>query len=368
MTSAALVELVQCPDCAGSLSRDQSAVTCTSCARRFDASAGFLDLRPIQTFTEQTRYLDESLHRDARHEAVAPPVLGSKIRNDMLRAFLAPGPGDRVVDLGCGSGRTLVWNLGSGAALTGVDVSAFFAAEALERCDIVRGDLRRLPFKSGSFAKAWSLDVLEHLSPDALRDVLAEANRALADRGALFIYTHVRKNGWIAGGVRAVNAIARLCERIGLIDLRQERLRKSDHVNPIADHEELERVLAACGFRLERITYYTPVIGALIENVFVRIGERWLARRTSRRSGSPPDDEAVRRVRSAAQARVRRGGFAYRALVVLSALMKLDVLLFGRLRSGPFFALVRKTGPGPTAQGPSTNAGQPWAVGPGAQA
>lgn len=350
MMSAALVDVVQCPDCAGTMVRDGESMTCTSCGRRFDGSQGFLDLRPSRAFVEQTRYLEQALHRDARHATIAPPLLGSKIRNDMLRKFLALAPGDRAVDLGCGNGRALIWNIGTGATLVGIDVSPFFAREALERSDVLRGDLRRLPLKSGMFGKAWSLDVFEHLSPEALRDVLGEANRVLADQGVLFIYTHVRKNGWIAGGVRAINAIARFCERLGLSDLRQERLRKSDHVNPLADHDELARVLAETGFRLERITYYTPLIGAFIENVLVRIGERWLARRTIRRMRAHRDDEsAVRAVRANAQARLRRGGIAYVLLSVLSALMKVDVLLFGRLRSGPFFALVRKIGPVPSA-------------------
>jgi hypothetical protein len=33
----------------------------------------------------------------------------------------------------------------------------------------------------------------------------------------------------------------------------------------------------------------------------------------------------------------------------LTAMMMLDVWLFGRLQSGPFFALLRKAGPGPGA-------------------
>ena len=64
-------------------------------------------MRPSVEYAEQTKYLDEALHADARHERVSPPLLGSRIRNDMLRSFLSPGASDRVVDLGCGSGRTL---------------------------------------------------------------------------------------------------------------------------------------------------------------------------------------------------------------------------------------------------------------------
>ena len=269
-------------------------------------------------------------------------MLGSKIRNDMLRRFLALDPRDRAIDLGCGSGRTLVWNAGATDVLVGVDVSPFFAREAIDRSDVVLGDLRRLPIRASAFTKAWSLDVLEHLSPQALGDVLGEANRVLADHGAMFIYTHVRKNGWPAGGVRLVNRVARFCERLGLLDLRQERLRKSDHLNPIADHDELARLVASRGFRLERVVYYSPVIGAFVENVLVRIAERWLTRRAAARTAGATTEDAIRDARASAQARVARRGATYRALVALTALMKLDLVLFGRVKSGPFFALLRK--------------------------
>jgi SAM-dependent methyltransferase len=334
------------------LTPDNAGARCAACHRVFDGVHGYLDLRPAAAFAEQTKYLDEALHADARHETVAPPLLGSRIRNDRLRAFLQLGPDDRALDLGCGSGRTLVWNADRGASLTGIDISPFFAREALDRCELLLGDLRRLPLHDAAFTKAWSLDVLEHVSPQALRDVLNEAHRVLAPGGALFVYTHVRKNGWMAGGVRAVNRLAKLLERAGLIDLRQERLRKSDHVNPIADHDELARVVAAAGFHLERVTYYTPIIGALVENVLVRMAERLLTRRAQRQAGSQED--VTRQVRAAAKTLVRRRGFTYTALRLLTGLMTLDVLLFGRLKSGPFFALLRKPGPRDSALGPRT--------------
>jgi SAM-dependent methyltransferase len=344
MISDALLASVECPDCGGSIARTAGAASCAQCRREFDASHGYLDLRPREAFAEETRYLDEAFHRDARHETVAPPLLGSKIRNDMLRKFLRLQPGDRAVDLGCGSGRTIVWNAETGARLSGIDVSPFFATDALERSDLVRGDLRRLPFRAGTFNKAWSLDVLEHLSPAALDDVLGEAHRVLDEGGAFFIYTHVRRNGWIAGGVRAVNRLAGWCERVGLVDLGQERLRKSDHVNPLADHNDLRRVVSRAGFRLERMIYYTPIVGAFVENVLVRMAERVLTRRAAREMGAAGPDAARQSARRSAQARVKRGGTTYLALAGLSALMKIDVVLFGRLVSGPFFALLRKQG------------------------
>lgn len=347
MISPALLALVQCPDCAGTITGVDRGFQCERCGRAFDGREGYLDLRPRAAFAEQTKYLDETLHADARHESVAPPLLGSKIRNDMLRRFLGLTPDDRGVDLGCGSGRTLVWNAPTGATLVGIDISAHFAREALDTVDLVLGDLRRLPLRNGAFGKAWSLDVLEHLSPEALGAMLDEANRVLTDDGAFFVYTHVRKNGWPAAGVRLVNRLARACERIGLLDLRQERLRKSDHLNPLADHEALARVVGEHGFRIERITYYTPIVGAFVENILVRIGERVLARRAARRLGRADPDHvsAVRAVRASARTRLARHGPAFAVLTALTAIMKLDTWVFGRVRSGPFFALLRKTGP-----------------------
>lgn len=350
MISAALVDLVQCPDCRGRIAPAAGGgFACQNCGRRFDGARGYLDLRPKEAFEEQTKYLDEALHADARHESIAPPLLGSKIRNDMLRRFLQPGAGDRVIDLGCGSGRTLAWNAGSGAVLTGIDIAPYFAEETLERADVLLGDLRRLPLRDRSFGKAWSLDVLEHLSRPALIGMLREANRVLADDGALFVYTHVRKNGWIAGGTRLVNRFAAFCERLGLLDLKQERLRKSDHINPLVDHDDLARAAAECGFRIERITYYTPVIGAFVENVLVRMAEKAMAKRAGSKTGAATPEDATRAARRQAQARVTKGGVLYGVLMMVSWVMKLDIVLFGRMRSGPFFALLRKTGTPPLA-------------------
>jgi SAM-dependent methyltransferase len=339
--SPALLSLVRCPDCQGAIGAN---LRCAGCGRVFETAGSVIDLRPRDAFTEQTKYLDEALHQDARHESIAPPLLGSKIRHDMLRRFLQPGTGDRALDLGCGSGRTLAWTADSGAALTGADIAPYFAPEARDRFDLVLADLRRLPFHDRRFNKAWSLDVLEHLSRAALLGMLAEANRVLTDDGALFVYSHVRKNGWPAIGVRAANGLAHLLERVGLIDLRQERLRKSDHVNPLRDHEDLADVVRQCGFQLERVTYYTPVAGAFIENVLARMAERILVRRAGRASGAPPE-EAARQARTAAQARVRQKGVTYGILRMLSAVMRVDLWLFGRIPSGPFFALLRKNGP-----------------------
>ena len=349
MVSDALLSLVRCAECHGELAAGAgAALVCRQCGRTYRRSGNdFLDLRPEVQFSEQTKYLDEALHADARHERVSPPLLGSRIRNDMLRAFLAPGPQDRVIDLGCGSGRALLWNRDWRAQAVGVDIAPFFSEDARREVDLLLADLRKLPFATGTFTKAYSLDVLEHLSPEALRAMLAEANRVLAPGGGLFVYTHVRKNAPIAAGLRWINALARTLERRGLIDMRQERLRKSDHLNPLADIPELDAVARAAGFRIARIRYYTPIVGGFVENILMRMAERAMARRAAARltaaGAADVDAAAVREARTAAKSRIARSRGTYLALRALSFAMKIDVWLFGRIRSGPFFALLEKS-------------------------
>lgn len=348
MISPWLLSAARCPECRSALALQGERVAgailrCRGCGAEYpQASDDFLDLRPRERFQEQTKYLEESLHADARHERVSPPLLGSKIRNDMLRKFLHPSAADRIVDLGCGSGRGLMWNRNWGARAVGIDLAPFFSEDARREADLLLGDLRRLPFADEAFTRAYSLDVLEHLSPEALRSMLTEANRVLERGGRLFVYTHVRKNARIAVGLRWINALARTLERAGLIDMRQERLRKSDHLNPLRDIPELESVAASTGFRIARITYYTPIVGGFVENILMRLAERAMMRRAARRLGTDRD-ESRREARQAARQRIHRKGPTYAALSVLSLVMKLDLLLFGRIRSGPFFALLEKT-------------------------
>ena len=51
----------------------------------------------------------------------------------------------------------------------------------------------------------------------------------------------------------------------------------------------------------------------------------------------------IREARTAAKAQIARSPATYGALRALSLAMKLDLLLFGRVTSGPFFALLEKT-------------------------
>ena len=348
MISDKLLAIVRCPDCRGRMGVGLERLSCATCGRRAEtAGREYLDLRPAEPFADSTKYLDDELHADGRYDRVAPPLLTAAIRNDMLRSFLMIGAGDRVADLGCGSGRVLVWNRAPKAHLVGVDVSPHFAEEARQGFDLLVGDLRQLPIDDGVFTKAYSLDVLEHLSREDLVRMLGEASRILSPGGTFFVYSHVRKNSSIALGLRAINALARGLERVGLMDKSHDRLRKSDHRNPLADIDDLHRVTSQAGFRITRIRYYTPLVGGFAENILKRLAEHLMECRAMRRGAgaatpASPDAGARRSARADAQRLLARRGIVYRGLCALTWLMKLDVVLFGRIKGGSFFALLER--------------------------
>jgi SAM-dependent methyltransferase len=344
--SSRLLQLVRCPDCRVRLDGQPSALQCVACGRTFlEGTHDFLVLRPSGAFGETTKFLEESFHADGRDETVSPPLLSAAVRNTMLRKFLDMRSDDIVLDLGCGSGRFCVWSLDTGAHLVGADTGSFFAKEARSNVDLVVGELRRLPFADGSVSKAYTIDVLEHLSPEGLKATLAEIARVLQDGGALFVYTHVRQRSVLSPLLGLVSRAALAIERLGLADLTIEKLRKTDHLNPLMSRAHLDEVAAEAGFTVDRFRYYTPLLSSIAENIFVPVATHAMARRAARATSgarATVDRQAMRSARVAAKQRVARRGIVYRALQTMTRVIMLDVTLFGRLRSGPFFALLVK--------------------------
>src|SRR5215216_4884539 len=98
-------------------------------------------------------------------------------------------PGERVLDLGCGSGRFVAALRGAGADPVGVEI----AEAALERARAVApgSDLRliepdgSLPLGHGSVDLVWCSEVLEHVADTA--HLLLEVRRVLRPGGRLLV-------------------------------------------------------------------------------------------------------------------------------------------------------------------------------------
>jgi SAM-dependent methyltransferase len=98
---------------------------------------------------------------------------------------VAPRPGERILEIGCGEGANLHHLRARGAIRFGVDFSrakTAFAHHATE-AHTVTADAARLPFADASFDAVLIRDVLHHVDNPAA--VLGEARRVLRPTGRL---------------------------------------------------------------------------------------------------------------------------------------------------------------------------------------
>jgi ubiquinone/menaquinone biosynthesis C-methylase UbiE len=319
------------------LARDAQVLACTCCGARYPIAAeGWVDLVPRTSVGEVTQYADHEFH-ERLHVTEAEPVLSARVKADMMRRMLGAAPGETVLDLGCGAGKMALYAAQGGRRAAGLDVAPFFLARAAREVDLVLGDLRRLPFRKGSFPRAYSLDVLEHLDEPGVREVLLEARRTLGPRGRLFVYTHAMESSRLASFQRGVNRLARRLGQAGLIDHEREAMRKSDHRNAIRSHEHFDELCAGAGLRVAERRYYNVVFKAVVEDLGLRLFEQW------RRRGAAADRPAASEPHAHGTAVVEatRPSPALMAVArALTWLLKLDVVLFGGVRTGPFFGLL----------------------------
>ncbi|MEO8083893.1 MAG: methyltransferase domain-containing protein [Ardenticatenales bacterium] len=115
-----------------------------------------------------------------------------KGRAEAVYDFLAIGPGDRVLDMGCGRGFYLKFTreLYPHADVVGVELDRPLLATAKAQVPGVRtvnGNVYRLPFADGAFDKILFTEVIEHIPDD--RAALRELARVLAPGGRIAITT-----------------------------------------------------------------------------------------------------------------------------------------------------------------------------------
>jgi SAM-dependent methyltransferase len=189
----------------------------------------------------------------------------------LIRGVVTWGPQDRILDLACGPGRHAAELERLGGQVVGFDLSRAMLRRARERtrAALIRGDMRALPFRDGTFALAvnlftsfgYFLDDGEH------RLVVRQVAAALAPRGRFVLdylnAEHVRRT--LTAGEQELEPFGdggrhnevRVTRRIGAdgrfvikeIELRDEGRRFQERVR-LYDAEELAGLLTDAGLRI----------------------------------------------------------------------------------------------------------------------
>ena len=157
--------------------------------------------------------------------------------------WLAPQPGERILDLGCGDGRLTLRIAAAGATVTGVDASPQMVAAARERG--IRADeasAERLPYPDHTFEAVFSNAALHWVRGQD--DMLSEVRRVL-HAGGRFV-AEMGGHGNIAA-IRV--AFAAVLARHGFASL-------GDRGNYYPTQDGYTRRLERHGFSVKRILLF----------------------------------------------------------------------------------------------------------------
>ena len=174
--------------------------------------------------------LEERLWWYEGMRAVTASLIGSE---------LGDKKGQRLLDLGCGTGYSLVWSRErfKFAEVYGVDLSPQAAAVCRARglSTVALASADRLPFEESEFDLVTCFDVIYQLDDERASAAVSEMHRVLRPGGLLFIREPAYQ--WMRGGHDVAVGTRR---RYTLTDLR--------------------RLLRAHGFKITRATYANTLL------------------------------------------------------------------------------------------------------------
>jgi SAM-dependent methyltransferase len=175
----------------------------------------------------------------------------------LIHAVVPWRPGHRILDLACGPGRHAAELERLGGRVVGFDLSRAMLRRGRERtrAALVRGDMRALPFRDGSFSLAVNLFTSfgYFLSDDEHRRVVQQVAAALAP-GAHFVLDYLN-----AGQVRRALQLSEQGKRRSGSDERRRDVRVTRRIDDNGRFVIKEIELRDEGRRFqERVRLYAP--------------------------------------------------------------------------------------------------------------
>jgi len=144
-------------------------------------------------FDQKTALLYESWCRSSEGLSIDRSI------EPMMLALMKPRPGERVLDIGCGSGNHLLILNKMGLDISGIDASPLMVEKARQRlghrCNLKRGKAEALPFDDNEFDLAVLINALEFFD-DPLQ-ALREAGRIAKRRVFVGVINSLSINGML---------------------------------------------------------------------------------------------------------------------------------------------------------------------------
>lgn len=177
------------------------------------------------------------------------------IRAELDRLALPAGA--RILDAGCGSGRTLVELADYGGEVCGIELSSDAAELARARGlgDVQVGRLEELPWEDGAFDLITCLDVIEHVPDDVT--ALVELRRV------------ARPGGWLLVTVPAYQAL-------------WSRHDEANHHYRRYSRSMLRTAARSAGWQIERVSSFNSLL--LAPAAAVRLAQRRMGTRNGHSS------------------------------------------------------------------------------------
>ncbi len=185
--------MIVCPHCRKELDPREDSFFCVECDRAYPV----VDSVPVLTLSEEDNrdgfeesFFEEFHEKESNHfwHNGRKRILYNLIRDNYVE-------GDRLIELGCGSGNVVEYINRRGIPLEGGDIfmDAITFARRKSQARFFRIDLNALPFRD-EYDAVGLFDVLEHIEDD--RKVLENIRNALKSKGMLFITVPAGKNLW----------------------------------------------------------------------------------------------------------------------------------------------------------------------------
>jgi SAM-dependent methyltransferase len=177
--------------------------------------------------------LKKVLSVPAAFEALQFLVGAPRCQRTFVEQYVKPAPGERILDLGCGTGAAVPY-LPSDIEYIGVDISSAYIDRAKAKHDGIRkfivADVTSSTEPHGPFDRAFSFGVLHHIPDDGVNKVLKRVSQLVKPAGiyATIDPCLVPQGNWIADWlakndrgrhVRTADEMRRLYDGFGKLDL-----------------------------------------------------------------------------------------------------------------------------------------------------